>query len=186
MRHYFPTLEEWGNIPGERFASVMRGGGARGVGRRDVMICRLVFCGCGNRKRNLQMIDGPKKRLIAKLMTCDGDSGKRTDLLGDALKQPQIRDTQLASAKEDVPSILQSHVSEQNTMFWVLQLCSDGDVASIPVGNNIPFKLLLILIVTTFDRVSYQEFISRNKKKHKESKATHPFICSCWEAPCKG
>lgn len=64
VRHYFSTLEEGGNIPGERFASVMRGGGARGFGRRVVMICRLVFCGCGNRKRNLQMIDGLKKGLL--------------------------------------------------------------------------------------------------------------------------
>lgn len=64
VRHCFSTLEEGGNIPGERFASVMRGGGARGFGRRVVMICRLVFCGCGNRKRNLQMIDGLKKGLL--------------------------------------------------------------------------------------------------------------------------
>ncbi|KAK8922199.1 hypothetical protein VCV18_006253 [Metarhizium anisopliae] len=75
-------------------------------------------------------------------MAYDGDSGKRTGLLRDALKQPQIRDTQLASAKDDVPSILQSHVSEQNTMFWVLQLHSDGDVATIPVGSSIPFTFV--------------------------------------------
>lgn len=119
-------------------------------------------------------------------MAYGGDSGKRTGLLRDALKQPQIRDTQLASAKDDVPSILQSHVSEQNTMFWVSQLHSDGDVATIPVGSSIPFTLLLLLIMTAFDRVSYQEFISRNKKKHRESKVSHLFTCSCWEAPCKG